>query len=208
MHHSLRALAFAAMTSMAANAGVVFSLPNSAFIQIPAVNYFGAGPQAFPGGTWTSTNYSAVFGYVFGYGFGGNGFWDGSLGPMAGINSSEDFSGVNDSMTFAFDSPVSIIGGFVNYVPGSSVPTTMAVYDSDWNLLSSYNLTFVTGPGVNLGNVIGFDMGAPVISYLVLTGNYIGIVGKAGTRVIPEPGTLALMALGLVAAAAAKRIPR
>ncbi len=210
MHRSAFALALVALFSASAQAAVVFSLPQSAFVQIPVVDYFGPGPQAFTGGVWTSTNDSrqggAVFGYTSGYGYGGNGFWTGALGPMAGVNSSQDVYGVNDSMTFAFTNPVSIIGGFVNYVPGSNVPTTMAVYDANMNLLDSYNLTFLTPPVPDAGQTIGFDMGAPVISYLVLTGNYIGIAGFQGNNAIPEPGTMALMGLGLVAAIAAKRI--
>jgi hypothetical protein len=176
---------------------------------MPVLNAFGPGPHAFTDGTWTSTNDTrqggAVFGFDGGYGFVGNGFWDASLGPIAGINSSEDFYGVNDSMTFAFQNPLSIIGGFVNYVPGSTVPTTMAVYDASMKHLDSYSLTFLTSGGANEGQVIGFDMGSPVISYLVLTGNYVAIAGVQGNNVIPEPGTMAMFGLGVAAVLVAKR---
>ena len=106
-----------------ASAGVVTSLPGGTVVPMPANNYFGAGPQTFDGITWTSTNAAkqggSVFGYSGGYGFGGNGTWDGSLGPMAGLNDSTDVYSVTDTMTFTLSSPVSGIGGFLNYVPGS-----------------------------------------------------------------------------------------
>ncbi len=95
-------------------------------VVIPAVNYFGGGPQTFSGITWSSTNMSnqggSAFGYTGGYGFGANGSWDGALGPMIGLNDNFDFYSVRDTMTFAFASPVTSISAFFNYVPGSAVP--------------------------------------------------------------------------------------
>jgi hypothetical protein len=96
-------------------------------VAIPAVNYFGAGPQTIVGGiTWSSTNASnqggSAFGYTGGYGFGSNGGWDGSLGPMIGLNDSFDYYGVRDTMTISFASPITSFSGFFNYVP-SSTPT-------------------------------------------------------------------------------------
>ena len=186
-----------------ASAALVTSLPNSAYIQLPALNYFGPGPQSFNGVDWYSENATdqggSVYGYTSGYGFGGNGFWDGTLGPMAGLNNSFDVWGSQDTMTFEFQTPVSIVGGFINYVPGGSTPTTIAVYDAANNLLDSYNLTFVTGNGLNLGQTLGFDVGAPVIKYFRMTGNYIGIVGQTGNDIgIPEPGALLLLGTGLL----------
>ena len=76
-----------------AQAALVTSLPGGTVFPMPAIGYFGPGPQSFgPGITWSSTNSShqggSVFGYTGGYGFGGNGYWDGSIGPMAGLNDS------------------------------------------------------------------------------------------------------------------------
>ena len=73
-----------------AGASVVMSLPTGAVIPMPAVNYFGSGPQTFgPGITWSSTNAfnggGAVFGYTpgpcpfFCYSFLANGNWVGGL---------------------------------------------------------------------------------------------------------------------------------
>ena len=97
-------------------------------VAIPAVNYFGGGPQTFgPGITWSSTNVFNQGGSVFGltgvYSFAANGKWDGGLGPMIGLNDSFDIWGVSDTMTFSFASPVTSFSAFFNYVPGSYTPT-------------------------------------------------------------------------------------
>ena len=160
---------------------------------MPVLNYFGPGPQSFANYTWTSTNAihqgGSAYGYVGGYGFGGNGFWDGRLGPMAGLNDSFDAWAVTDTMTFTFTSPVFRVGGFFNYVPGGSTPTTLAAWDAGNNLIESYNLTFVTGPGVNLGEWILFTETTP-IAYFTMTDNYVGVANP-----VPEPSSLCFLAL-------------
>ncbi|HVO78673.1 MAG TPA: PEP-CTERM sorting domain-containing protein [Candidatus Bathyarchaeia archaeon] len=111
---------------------------NGTPVAIPAVDYFGGGPQVFgPGITWSSTNLSyqggSVFGLTGGYGFAGNGFWDGALGPMIGLNDSFDYYGVTDTMTFTFDEPVTSVSAFFNYVPSSNPtpePGTMLMLGS------------------------------------------------------------------------------
>ena len=72
------------LASPHAEATVVSSL-NGVVVPMPAVNYFGTGPQVFDGGevTWTSTTANSTFGYTSTYGFYVNGEWDGALGPMA-----------------------------------------------------------------------------------------------------------------------------
>ena len=169
-------------------------------LPMPNVNYFGAGPQTFGNYTWSSTNTSnqggSVYGYTGGYGYLGNGFWDGALGPMAGVNDSFDVWGATDTMTFAFATPVSWVGGFFNYVPGGSTPTTLAVFDTSNNLIESYNLTFLTGGGLNSGEWIRFVESTPIGSF-TMSDNYVGVTGQAVTPT-PEPGTLALLGSGIV----------
>lgn len=190
-----------------AGAGVITSLPTGTIIPMPAVNYFGPGPQTFgPGITWSSTNAfnggGAVFGFTpgpcpfFCYSFLANGNWVGGLPPMAGLNDSTDFYGVTDSMTFAFATPVSAVGGFLNYVPGSSTPTTIAVYDSSMSLIDSFTLSFITNGGNDTGAFYGFQETTP-ISYFTLTDNFIGITNL--TIVSPEPSSFLLIGSGLVA---------
>ena len=90
-----------------AGASVVTSIPGGTVIPMPAVDYFGPGPQTFgPGSfavTWSSTNAfnggGAAFGYAGTYGpysFVSNGQWTGAMGPMAGLNDSTDFYGSTD----------------------------------------------------------------------------------------------------------------
>jgi hypothetical protein len=183
-----------------ASAAVVTSLPGGTVIPMPAVEYFGAGPQAFgPGITWTSSNAvnqgGSVFGYTGGYGFLSNGYWDSGFGPMAGLNDSFDAYGVTDTMTFSFASPVFGVGGFLNYIPGST-PTTIAVYDAGNNLIESYNLSFTTSGGNNEGAFYGFVETIP-ISYFTLTDNYVGLTNLTITAGVPEPTFLLLLGTGL-----------
>jgi hypothetical protein len=187
------------LLALQAGATVTTGVPWTGTLPMPVVNYFGPGPQSFANYTWTSTNAThqggSVFGYTGGYGFGGNGFWNGRLGPMAGLNDSFDVYGVTDTMTFAFTTPVDEVGGFFNYVPFGSTLTTLAVYDASFNLIESYNLTFVTGTGVNLGEWIEFSETTP-ISFFTMTGNYVGVANP-----IPEPGSLLLLGSGLLGVA-------
>ncbi len=200
---------FVLMFCLASNPGgatLVTSLPGGTVIPMPAVNYFGPGPQTFgPGITWSSTNDSyqrgSVFGYSDQYGFPVNGYWDFII--MAGLNDSTDIKDVTDTMTFAFSRPVQAVGGFLNYVPGSSHPTTIAVYDANHTLIESYNLTFLTGGGGNTGSFYGFQETTPIY-YFTLTDNYVGITNLT-TSALPLPASLLLFGSGLLGLAGWRR---
>jgi hypothetical protein len=187
---------------------VVTSLPSGTIMPMPDIYpfCFGPGPQTFgPGITWTSTNASinggSIFGYTGGYGFDLNGGWDGSLGPMAGLNSGFDYDGVTDTMTFAFSEPVSGVGGFLNYAP-SSTPATIAVYDSSLTLIESFTLTFITGETNNTGCFYGFQETSNTISYFTLTDDYIALTDLT---IVPIPASLLLFVSGLVGLAIFRR---
>ena len=191
----------AALTASQAGATIVLSYAGGTAQAMPTLNYFGPGPQTFgsPTITWSSTNAStqggSVFGYTGGYGFLANGFWGATVGPMAGVNDSFDVYGVTDTMTFAFSTPVSSVGGFFNYVPGGSTPTTLAVWNSGGGLIESYNVTFLTDGSDDSGQAIGFI--DPGIAYLTMTDNYIAVAGMVTNfSTTPEPSSLLLMGSG------------
>ena len=200
------------LTVVQAGASVVTAIPGGTIYPLPGVNYYGQGPETFgPGITWSSNNTCVTtcsyFGYPGFYGFGLNGNWTGALGPMAGLNSSFDFSGVTDTMTFQFATPVYAVGGSLNYsssLAGNSTPTTIAVWDSKGNLIESYDLTF-TAPVDSNGNPIdnfaafyGFVESSPNIASFTLTDNYIGITQFTVESPVPEPGSILLLGSGLL----------
>ncbi len=200
------------MSAGSAEATVVTSLPGGTVISMPALEYFGPGPQTFgPGITWSSTNATvqsgSVFGYTGVYSFLSNGSWNGALGPMAGLNDSSHYYDIApDTMTFAFSSPVYGVGGFMNYVPDFGDTTVIAVYDSSFSLLESATLTFSTGGGDNTGMFLAFQESSP-ISYFTLTDGYVGITNLTtlDSAPVPEPGTLLLLGAGVLSLVARRR---
>ncbi len=212
---SASAFVLALLMMPPANATIITSLPGGTLEAMPIVNYFGAGPQTFGDGvtetvTWSSTNSTnqngSAFGYDGAYGFGSNGFWDGTLGTMAGVNSTYSVYGIRDTMTFAFSNPVSAVGGFINYYNDSQNTPTIAVYDSINNLIESYNLSFSTGGGDNTGYFYGFSESTP-IRYFTLTDAYVSITNLTvlTTAQIPEPASLTLFGIGMAGMAFGKR---
>ena len=194
-----------------ANANLITTDPGWMVNPMPPVNFFGSGPQTFGGPitvTWTSTNAfdngGAVFGFdppsTFPYGFGSNGTWSGVV--MAGVNDATDLFGDTNSMTFTFSAPVAGVGGFINYDPDFSTPTTIAVYDGS-NLIESHVLSFSTAGGINEGMFLGFQESTPITSF-VLTDNFIGITNFE-ILPTPEPTSLILLGSGLLGAFAFRR---
>ena len=188
-------------------ATLVLSLPTGTVISMPAINYMGTGPQTFgPGITWSSTSVSSNsgFGWTNTYGFGANGLWNGALGPMAGLSGSFTL-GSTGTMTFTFSTPVAGVGGFINYTPGGSTPTTIAVYTPGGSLIEETSLVFSTGGGTNTGQFLGFLEPTAEIGSFKLTDNYIGIVNLTAVSAVPLPGALLLFASGLAGLAAMRR---
>jgi len=201
MNKSMIVVAATIILLASAGATVVTSIPGGTVTPMPAINYFGPGPETFgPGIVWSSTNVSnqggSVYGYNSGYGFVSNGFWDNSL-IMAGINDSVATYGVADTMTFTLPTTVTAVGGFLNYAPGYGTPT-IAVYDASHTLIESYVLTFLTGGGTDTGAFYGFQETTP-IKYFTLTDSYIAITNlTTGSSAAPEPSSLLMLGSGVL----------
>lgn len=201
-------VAFALLTGTA-NAALITSpgAPYIPFAQLEA--YPATFENVAPGVTWTSTNAStqggSVYGYTGGYGFAANGY---DTENLVGLNDSSDVYGVVDSMTFHFATPVSSVGGYLNWVP-SLAPVTIAVYDASDNLLDSL---VVSAGGINLvtpNSFYGFTEATADISSFTLTDGYIavlsGLNGQEITGSVPEPATWAMMLVGMGAIGFAMR---
>jgi hypothetical protein len=185
---SLLAAACAAFAFGHAQAAVVSSLPGATSYAIAPLNEFTAGPVAIaPGITWSAGSPNSVYGWTGGYGFGSNGVWSGV--PMIGTNTP------TSSMRIDFTTAVSGFGAFFDYLPDYQ-PTSISAYDADGDLLDTTKLTFHTGNASNSGQFIGFKEGSADISYVTMTGSYIGARSLQATAV-PEPANAALLLAGL-----------
>lgn len=198
-HLLLAATAAAALATAApAAAAVVNALPGGTLLAQPALNAFGAGPQTLaPGVTWSSTTPSSTFGYTGTYMLNANGLWDGTP-PYVGLNS--QFG----TMTFAFDTPVSAVGGFLNYGPLTGV-TSIAIYDSTDTLIESHTLSISTPGGTNEGAFYGFTQETASIAYFRIFDAYAVMRDLTVVTETPEPASLALLGAGLLGLAAARR---
>jgi len=194
-----------------ASAGIVNSAPGSTFVPFPVVNVFGPGPETFgPGITWSSTNAGnqggSVFGYNGGYGFGSNGS---TFDTMAGLNDSNSYYGVVDTMTFAFSTPVKQVGGVLNWSPDGGDNVHVDWYDSSNNLLGDLVLNNSGGDVSAPDQYYGFKSSTANIAYFTLTDGYVGVLdGLSINGGVPEPATWAMMLLGVGAIGAAQRMAR
>jgi len=184
-----------------AQAAVVTSISGGTTYTFGTASLFTAGPQTVaPGITWTSTTTSSVYGYTSTYGLGGNGAWDGTAFSYIGLNES------SGTMTVAFTNPVTSVGSFLNYAPGTGI-ASISVYDASHSLIESLNLSISTPGATDGGAFFGFSESTADISYLTYNDAYIVASNLVvnGVSSVPEPVTLSLFGAGLVGAAAFAR---
>jgi hypothetical protein len=208
------AAAMAIAAALPASAGII-TAPSAGdtFIVFPALNLFGPGPETLvPGMTWTSTNATtqggSVFGYSFGYGFGANGS---SSFNVTGLNDSTNAYNLlqPDSMEFDFSTPVSEVGGVLNWYPNIGDNAQIAFYGTGGALLGSLDLLLSGVNQVAPNSFYGFTDGTADISRFVLTDGYVAVINGISVNGLPsgtpEPATWALMIGGFGLAGAALR---
>ncbi len=138
------------------------------------------------------------------YGLGGNGSFGGDA-IYIGVDSGSGYA------QLVLSSPVSQLGFFMNYLPGSTNPPVIEALDVDGNPFASYDLSALapisTPGGFNEFAFRGISSDATDIYGLRFGGSYILLTGTAdGTppppSPIPEPGSFfalgGLLSLGLV----------
>jgi len=146
---------------------------------------------------------------------GSNGFWAGSK-TFAGVDGDFDDAGEVASMIFDFgSSPVSGVGGFMNFDPDFTygdplllpLPLYIAAYDAEGNLIEGHELPIFTEDGFNDGAFYGIATGSADIAQFVISGPYAvvdDLTVAADAAEVSEPATPALMlacvgALGFMA---------
>jgi hypothetical protein len=79
--------------------------------------------------------------------------------------------------------------------PGTGL-ASIAAYDVNNVLIDSLDLAFLTDGSLNSGAFFCFQESGPSIKSFVMTGAYIG-AADFQVQAVPEPGSMALVALAL-----------
>lgn len=146
-------------------------------------------------------------------GLGTNGTWNGS-------SSDRSYSGLDydqGSMTYSFSSPLTAVGGFMNYNRyelDPDFPVIISALDMSGSVLESYEIAddtdtgglapIVTPTGEDAGAFRGIERLAGDIWGFRVSNSFVAL-DDLTFEVVPEPGTALLFAFGLTAIALVRR---
>lgn len=162
---------------------------------------FTFGPKPIPGGiTFTRdpfTDSNSGEGGVLGqgdYGLTDNGSFGGDA-VYAGLDGAEGW------IRFTFDTAQTSFGVFANYSPGSGSDPMIRVLRADLSVIEEYNLAvdapISTPGGFNEFAFRGISSGESFMVFEMANSYIIATGTPDGVPPVPEPGTYALMLLGL-----------
>lgn len=169
--------------------------------------FFGNAPRVF--GNVTISGNNIFNGTAYGqlnYGFTSNGL---NISKFIVATSAPDASVFID-----FATPVPVFGAGFNYIPSFPypvLPPTLSAFDSNGDLIGSYDLLSLAPIDAGGQNDFyafrGIDGQGRGISRFVFAGSYIAmnVAGSVGPAVVPEPTTWAMLVLGFGAVGAAAR---
>ncbi len=145
---------------------------------------------------------------AFAQDLGENGLWGARGTPDSGLVQtptgdgnflSSAFVGGRGEVGFSFATPVSSVGAFFNQFQSEGVNNSMLLiaYDQAGNVLESFSYSVNTAwDGYNEGKFLGFSRASTdIYGFGIADGTFV--MDELTVAAVPEPGTWALMLLGL-----------
>lgn len=153
----------------------------------------------------SSSTTNGLFFNFNGWGLPINGNWGGGRTYVS-------LNGTTDDILFAFNTgPVAEVGGFMSYARSPGYNLIISALDASMAVLESYNVTAladIVDTSFNGGAFRGISRAANDISYFRISGgraNAIDDLTFVRTSAVPEPGTLALIAMAALCAGLGRR---